>query len=55
VINAVMRRSGREPGLLERVTLGTVPAGSECALAKMLGYTAPVSAAYQVPACMCGA
>ena len=28
VINAVMARSGREPGLLDRLTLGTIPAGS---------------------------
>ena len=53
VINSLMVREQHEraagrPSLLKRISLGTVPAGSECALAKMLGYTSPVAAAYQV-------
>ncbi len=53
MINGLLLRDEKEraagrPSLVDRIVLGTIPAGSECALAKMLGYTSPLAAAYQV-------
>jgi hypothetical protein len=47
VINAIYARADAG-AFLERVTLGTIPAGSECALAKMVSYLHPLAAAYTI-------
>ena len=47
VINAIYERADAG-AFLERVTLGTIPAGSECALAKMVSYLHPLAAAYTI-------
>ena len=45
VVNAIMRR-GDADRQLARLALATLPAGSECALAKMVGFVQPLAAAW---------
>jgi len=47
VVNSIMQRPDAKE-FLEQVTIGTIPAGSECALAKMVSYLNPISAAYTI-------
>jgi hypothetical protein len=41
-------RTPSRSDVLEKVVLGTIPAGSECALAKMVGYVTALSAAFVI-------
>eukprot|EP00960_Hanusia_phi_P023769 700903-Hanusia_phi.AAC.2 len=47
VVNGIMSRGDREE-LLERLVLGTIPAGSECALAKMTSFVNPLAATWTI-------
>jgi len=47
VLNAIMDRRDAHD-ILKRIVIGTIPAGSECALAKMVSYVNPLSAAYVI-------
>ena len=47
VINALMQRADADEQV-KRLVLATVPAGSECALAKMIGFVHPLAAAWSI-------
>jgi len=47
VVNGIMSRPDRDE-LMRRLVLGTIPAGSECALAKMMSFVTPLAATWTI-------